>query len=203
MCDHGPKIGDWHPGRWRRLLGRQVLSTSWDGRPFGHNRHGPKIEGLCPFLGELGPHLELNVAWAKAYFRIKWHFDPSRRLATIDLGRQLGAVPPFWERELGPHLTQRRLGQGLPLYHASGILIHPAVWPQHTNVTDRQDRQDNGPIAYGRTVLQTVARKRRGVNPIPRQTIKLTRGSGTDPWPQNNLVFSKAIRASLILSTWP
>ena len=25
---------------------------------FGHNRHGPKIEGLCPhFLGELGPRL--------------------------------------------------------------------------------------------------------------------------------------------------
>jgi len=36
------------------------------------------------------------------------------------------------------------------------ILIHPTVWPQYTNVTDRQDRQtgqdkrrqtDNGPIA--------------------------------------------------------
>jgi len=35
----------------------------------------------------------------------------------------------------------------------SGILIHPAVWPQYTNVTDRQtdrtwqDRHDNGPMA--------------------------------------------------------
>jgi len=34
----------------------------------------------------------------------------------------------------------------------SFILIHPAVWPQYTNVTDRtgqkgQDRQDDGPIA--------------------------------------------------------
>jgi len=29
----------------------QVLSSSWDGRPFGHNRHGqPKIEG-CAVLG--------------------------------------------------------------------------------------------------------------------------------------------------------
>jgi len=28
-------------------------------------------------------------------------------------------------------------------------LIRPTVWPQHTNVTDRQtDRQDNRPIAY-------------------------------------------------------
>jgi len=30
----------------------------------------------------------------------------------------------------------------------SGILIHPTVWPQYTNVTDRQTGQtDNGPIA--------------------------------------------------------
>ena len=27
----------------------QVLSSSWDGRPFGHNRHGPKIGGCAPF----------------------------------------------------------------------------------------------------------------------------------------------------------
>ena len=28
----------------------------------------------------------------------------------------------------------------------SGILIHPTVWPQYINVTDRTDRTDNGPI---------------------------------------------------------
>jgi len=33
-----------------------VLSSSRDGRPFGHNRHGPKTGGCAP-LGELGPHL--------------------------------------------------------------------------------------------------------------------------------------------------
>jgi len=27
------------------------------------------------------------------------------RLATIDIGRKLGAVPPFWEGVLDPHLT--------------------------------------------------------------------------------------------------
>jgi len=39
----------------------------------------------------------------------------------------------------------------------SFILIHPnpTVWPQRTNVTDRQDRQRSDSI--GRTVLQTVA----------------------------------------------
>ena len=41
-----------------------------------------------------------------------------------------------------------------PISVPSGILIHPTVWPQYTNVTDRQtdrqngqDRQDNGPVA--------------------------------------------------------
>jgi len=41
----------------------------------------------------------------------------------------------------------------------SGILIHPTVWPQYTNVTDRTDRQtDRTTIRSltGRTVLQTV-----------------------------------------------
>jgi len=79
--------------------------------------------------------------------------------------------------ELGPHLTQCRLGRGLPPYQVASqfirlfgnngyglkiegavslsntmspglrptsvpsfILIHPTLWPQYTNVTDRQDR---------------------------------------------------------------
>jgi len=48
------------------------------------------------------------------------------RLATIDMGRKEGVVP-LWG-ELGPHLTQCCLGRGTSL--PSGILIHPAVWPQ-------------------------------------------------------------------------
>jgi len=44
----------------------------------------------------------------------------------------------------------------------SFIIIHPAISPQYTNVTDRQtgqtDRQRSDSI--GRTVLQTVAQKR-------------------------------------------
>jgi len=37
----------------------------------------------------------------------------------------------------------------------SFMLIHPIVWPQYTNVTDRTDRQRSDSI--GRTVLETVA----------------------------------------------
>jgi len=32
---------------------KKVISSSWDGRPFGHNRHGPKSRALlCPFWGD-------------------------------------------------------------------------------------------------------------------------------------------------------
>ena len=41
----------------------------------------------------------------------------------------------------------------------SGTLIHPTVWRQYTNVTDRQNRQRSDSI--GRTILQTAAQKRR------------------------------------------
>ena len=72
--------------------------------------------------------------------------------------------PPLGERELGPHLTQCGQDRGLPACQGF-ILIHPTVWPQYTNVTDRtdrrerQDRQRSDGDGIGRTVLQTVAQK--------------------------------------------
>jgi len=39
----------------------------------------------------------------------------------------------------------------------SGILIHPTIWPQYTNVTDRQD---NSSIAQGELLLVKVVQKR-------------------------------------------
>ena len=64
---------------------------------------------------------------------------------------KLGMARPHCVR-WGPHLTQ--CGRAMPSF----ILIHPTVWPQYTNVRDRQDRQtgqtdrqtdrqtDNGPV---------------------------------------------------------
>jgi len=49
-----------------------------------------------------------NVACTEAYLHTKWHLDPSSRLAAVKMGRKVG--------ELGPHLTQCRLGRGLPPY---------------------------------------------------------------------------------------
>ena len=47
-----------------------------------------------------------------------------------------------------------------PTSMPSCILIHPTVWPQCTEVTDRQDRQtDNGPIAYGERFYERSPKK--------------------------------------------
>ena len=65
------------------------------------------------------------------------------------MGRKLAGLCPFGGGDAGPHLTQCGQGRGLPSF----ILIRPTVWPQYTNVTDRQTGQDgqtdNGLIAYG------------------------------------------------------
>ena len=49
-----------------------------------------------------------------------WHLDPCSRLATINVRRKLGALPLLGRRRgLGPHLTQCRLGRGLPSYQVA------------------------------------------------------------------------------------
>jgi len=106
-----------------RVNALQELSSCRDGRPYGHNRHGPKIgELLCPF------------PWGS--------WVPSN---TMSSGHRPISVP-------------------------SGILIHPAVWPQHTNVADRTG-QTTVRYSTGRTVLQTVAQKRHKIT-FSRDTIK-------------------------------
>jgi len=56
---------------------------------------------------------------AEAFLHAKFHLDPCSRLVTIDMCRKLGALPPFGEGELGPHLTQCRLGRGLSSYQVA------------------------------------------------------------------------------------
>ena len=84
-----------------------------------HIRHGPKR----------GRGLLCHCRGAQAYFRTKWRLRPSSPLATIDMGRKLGAVPllggaatPSNTTSPGPRPTS------IP----SVILVHPAVWPQGT-----------------------------------------------------------------------
>ena len=84
--------------------------------------------------------------------------EMGNRLATIDMGRKKGAPLPF-EGELG---SPSNIMWPEPRYTSlpSGSLIHPIVWPQHTNVTDRtdSDRQtDNGSIANGRPIKMSAS----------------------------------------------
>jgi len=76
--------------------------------------------------------MQHNVAWVEAYFRTAWHLHPSSCLATTDTGRKLGgsAALPLGG---GVGSTSNTMLPGLrPAFIPSGILIHPAVWPQET-----------------------------------------------------------------------
>jgi len=45
----------------------------------------------------------------------------------------------------------------------SVILIHPTVWPQYTNVADRQNRQDNGLVTQGEPFYKRSPKKLKSV----------------------------------------
>jgi len=66
------------------------------------------------------------VAWVEAYLHTKFHLDPCNRLATINMGRNLGGLSSSWGGELGPmYVTQCRLGRGLPSYEVASSSIEP------------------------------------------------------------------------------
>ena len=106
-----------------QVMLEQVLSSSWDGRPFGHSGHGPKIGGLCPFFGGSWVPILHNEAWTEAYLHAKWRLDPSSRLA----------LPPFWGGGAGS-LSNAMWPGPRPTCMPSFALIHPTVLPQYTNV---------------------------------------------------------------------
>jgi len=77
------------------------------------------------FGSGMGPHL---TQWCpgEVYHRSKSNLDPSSRLATTNMGRKWGVVPPFWEGAGSPSST---IWHGpRPTSIPSGILIHPAIW---------------------------------------------------------------------------
>jgi len=76
------------------------------------------------------------------------HLDPSSHLAATDTGRKLGGSAPLCGGGAGSPSNTVWPGPR-PTCMPSFVLIRPTVWPQYTNATDRQDRTDNGPIAYG------------------------------------------------------
>ena len=110
----------------------QVLSRSWDGWPC-HSKVGWKVRGLLCLLpwgswvpiqhhlADRGVPLHQVVSWSTQPFSHNRYGTKSGGLQCPFLG------------ETSSYLTQCRLGRDLPPYQLpSGILIHPAVWPQQT-----------------------------------------------------------------------
>jgi len=95
---------------------------------------------------------ELSSSWDRQPFGHSRHGPKSGRL-----------LCPFpWG--LSPHLTQCRLGRGLPRYQVASWSIQPFGHNTPTLQTDstgQTDRQVNGPVAYGKPLLVTVSQKNR------------------------------------------
>ena len=140
--------------------------ASWAIQPFGHNRHRPKIGRLCSLFweGELGPHLT-QCCLGKGlppYKVASWSIQP---FGHNRYGPKIWGLCPFGGGAGSPANTiwPGPRPTSLPRF----ILIHPTVWPQYTNVTDRQqdrrdrqtDRTGQRSDSIGRTVLQTVVQK--------------------------------------------
>jgi len=99
------------------------------------------------------------------------------RLATINMGRKWGSCCVSFRGPMGTwrcldleYLVDVATRSILPPSNTmwpgprstsvpSGILIHPTVWPEYTNVTDRTDRQDISPVAQGEPLFVTVRPK--------------------------------------------
>jgi len=109
--------------------------------PFGGGRAGFPCNTIC--LGQGLPSYQV-ASWSIQPFGHKGHGPKIGRLCPFGGGGTGSPPNTIWSRPR-------------PTCVSSFILIHPTVWPQYINVTDRQDRQWSDSIGW--TILQTVAQK--------------------------------------------
>ena len=102
---------------------------------------GRNVGGCCvPFVGELGPHLtQCGLSRGLPPYQVE-----SRSIQPFGHNRHGPKIVPLLGEAGSPSNTMW-LGPR-PISVPSGILIHPTIWSQYTNVTDRTD---NGPITQG------------------------------------------------------
>ena len=97
----------------------------------GHNRHGPKRGGLlCPFRGQLGPHLtQCGLGQGLPLYQI---LHLANRLATIDMGQNLGGVGVPFFLGLAGSPSNTKLPGTRPTSIPSGIqpFGHNGHWPK-------------------------------------------------------------------------
>jgi len=131
------RLTDWHsdtPGIPINNITVRVLSSSWDRRPFGHNRHRPKIGGLCRFgVREVVPHAtQCGQGRGLPLYQVSsnWSIQPfgHNRHGPIIGGE---GCAPLEEGELRPHLTKCGLGRGLPPCQVTSWSIQPFRHSRH------------------------------------------------------------------------
>jgi len=140
---HGPKTGGVPPlggGLGPHLTQCRLLRGlpphqvgSWSIQPFGHNEYGLKIGGLYPLSRSPSNR---NSPWPRATS------VPSGILIYAGHnghGPKIARLCPFWGWKAGS-LSNTTWPRSSPTRMPIFKLIRPTVWPQYTNVTDRQDR---------------------------------------------------------------
>jgi len=105
------------------FLGRSLGPSRWSVVPTSHHRR--KLLDLTLRPREFQPDLyAYNCKKSSAVAEM------GDRLAKIGMGRKVGAaVPLYVRRSWSPSNT---MSPWVPISIPSGILIHPAVWPQQT-----------------------------------------------------------------------
>jgi len=110
---------------------------------------GPKSGGevvVSLSVGELGHHLtQCRMGRGLAPYQVvSWSIQPFGHNRD---GPRGGCCAPIFFGEGAESSSNTMWPRPRPTSIQSGILIHPTVWPQYTNATDRTDRADNGSIA--------------------------------------------------------
>jgi len=130
--------------------------SSWSIQPFGHNRHGPKLEGCCaPFwregVGGAGSHLT-QCGLVEAYIRTKWYLHPSSLLATIDMGRGLYGC----RQSLCPQISKLQGllcpfhgGSWVPIKHnvaGKDVVSRPWSWSHGASTSRGHEQEGQHPL---------------------------------------------------------
>ena len=99
-------------------------------------RNVPTFQRLWHSLRQLNQELSMLLEWATVW-------------PQLYIGRKIGAVVPLIVGELGPHLTQRRLGRGLPPCQVVSWYIKPFG---HNTPTLQKGQTGHRSRSIGRTV---------------------------------------------------
>jgi len=116
---------------------------------FVYVQHISCTHGIC-YRNSAGPfRLFFFTRNGSTYNKSSEVAEMGDRLATIDMGRKVGVCCVLSVGGAGSS-SNTMSPWSRPTSVPSDILIHPTVWPQYNNVTDRQDKQDkqdNGTVA--------------------------------------------------------